>query len=114
MFTGLSRDYPGIVPGLSRPFPEISWEFCLCVSLFPQEKEKHINNLTPIHFRDNPAKLFMFIGFFAPRILATSALGNICHRAQKKTKSVVYTLKTQEKLWIRYPALRSKPQRWIP
>ena len=24
-----------IVPGLSRPFPQISWEFCLCVSLFP-------------------------------------------------------------------------------
>ena len=65
-FTGLSRDYPGTVPGLSWPFPEISWEFCLCVSLFPQEKGKHINNLTPTHFRDNPAKLFMFIGFFSP------------------------------------------------
>ena len=64
----------GTVPGLSRPFPEISWEFCLCVSLFlfmcfpfSQEKGKHINNLTPTHFRDNPAKLFMFIGFFLPR-----------------------------------------------
>ena len=67
MFTGLSRDYPGTVPGLCRPFPEISWEFCLCVSLFRQEKGKHINNLTPTHFRDNPAKLFMFIGFFSPR-----------------------------------------------
>ena len=38
IFTGLSQDYPGTVPGQSRPFPEISWEFCLCVSLFPQEK----------------------------------------------------------------------------
>ena len=54
------RDYPGTIPGLSRPFPAISWEFCLCVSLFPQEKGKHINKLTPTHFRDNPAKLFMF------------------------------------------------------
>ena len=63
---GLSRDYPGTVPGLSRPFPEISWELCLCVSLFSQEKGKHINNLTLTHFRDNPAKLFMFIGFFSP------------------------------------------------
>ena len=31
---------------------------------FPPGKGKHINNLTPTHFRDNPAKLFMFIGFF--------------------------------------------------
>ena len=61
------QNCPGIIPGLSRPLPEISWEFCLCVSLFPQEKGKHINTLTPTHFRDNPAKLFMFIGFFAPR-----------------------------------------------
>ena len=68
-FKGLSRDYPGTVPGLSRPFPEISWEFCLCVSLFPQEKGKHINNLTPTHFQDNSAKLFMLIGFFAPDIM---------------------------------------------
>ena len=67
MFTGLSRDYPGTVPGLSRPFPEISWEFCLCVSLFLQEKWKHINNLTPTHFRDNPARLFMCIGLFLLR-----------------------------------------------
>ena len=59
-FPGLSRDYPGTVPGLSRDCPEISWEFCLCVSLFPQEKGKHINNLTPTHFRDNPAKLFIW------------------------------------------------------
>ena len=66
IFTGLSRDYPGTVPGLSRPFPEISWEFCLCVSLFAQENGKHINNLTPTHFQDNRAKLFMFIGFFSP------------------------------------------------
>ena len=34
IFAGLSRDYPGIVPGLSRHFPEISSEFCLYVSLF--------------------------------------------------------------------------------
>ena len=64
ILTGLSRDYPGTVPGISRPFPEISWEFCLCVSLSSPEKGIHINNLTPTHFRDNPAKLFMFIGFF--------------------------------------------------
>ena len=38
----------------------------MCFSLFPPEKGKHINNLTPTHFRDNPAKLFMFIGFFPP------------------------------------------------
>ena len=38
IFTGLPQDYPGTVAGQSRPFPEISWEFCLCVSLFPQEK----------------------------------------------------------------------------
>ena len=69
MFTGLSRDYPGTVPGLSRPFPEISWEFRLCVSLFPRKKGKHINNLTPTHFRDNPAKLFMLIDFFSPEFL---------------------------------------------
>ena len=67
MFTGLSRDYPGTVPRLSRPFPKISWEFCLCVSFLPQEKGKHINNLTPTNFRDNPATLFMFIVFFSPR-----------------------------------------------
>ena len=72
IFTGLSRDYPGTVPGPSRPFPEISWELGLCVSLFPQEKGKHINNLTPIHFRDNPAKLFMFFGFCSPPT-------NLCH-----------------------------------
>ena len=55
MFTGLSWDYPGTVPGLSWPFPEISCEFCLCVP----EKGKHINNLTPTHFQDDPAKLFV-------------------------------------------------------
>ena len=38
----------------------------MCFPLFPKEKGKHINNLTPTHFRDNPAKLFMFIGFLAP------------------------------------------------
>ena len=60
------QNFHGTVPGLSRPLPEISWEFCLCVSLFPGEKGKHINNLTPTQFRDNPAKLLMFIGFFSP------------------------------------------------
>ena len=40
-FTGLSQDYPRIVPGLSRHFPEISWQFCLCVSCFAQEKATH-------------------------------------------------------------------------
>ena len=64
------HNFHGIVPKLSRDcpgpgtIPEISWEFCLCVSLFPQGKGKRINNLTPTHFQDNPAKLSMFIGFF--------------------------------------------------
>ena len=51
IFTGLSRDYPRIVPGLFCFFP---WDFLgilfMC-SLFSQEKEK----------------LFMFIGFFVPQ-----------------------------------------------
>ena len=35
------QDFHGIVPGLSRHFLEISWEFCLCVSLFPTRKATH-------------------------------------------------------------------------
>ena len=33
-FHGIVRDYPSTIPA----FPEISLEFCLCVSFFPQEK----------------------------------------------------------------------------
>ena len=57
-FPGIVRDYLGTVPRLSRHFPEISWEICLCVSLFPQEKATH-----PTHFRDNPEKLCMYSMF---------------------------------------------------
>ena len=80
---GLYRDCPGTLPA----FPEISWEFCLCVSLFPQEKGKHINNLTPTHFRDNPAKLFMFIGFFSP----DTKLGQAHVRSPAKLSAVYQT-----------------------
>ena len=38
LFMGLSQEYPWIVPGLSRHFPEISWEFCFCVSLFTKKR----------------------------------------------------------------------------
>ena len=90
-FTGLSRDYPGTAPGLSRPFPQISWEFCLCVSLFPQEKGKHINNLTSTHFRDNPAKLFILV-FLPPDYWQKGSISDLlwmvalfCMRVKKHT-----------------------------
>ena len=70
MFRGLSRDYPGTVPACSGDFLGILF---MCFPFF-QEKGKHINKMTPTHFRDNPAKLFMFIGFSAPR--ATKTLPN--------------------------------------
>ena len=63
---------PGLSRGLSRPFPEISWEFCLCVSLLPQERGKHINNLTPTHFRDNPAKCLCLLVFCPPEIFSST------------------------------------------
>ena len=55
------------VPGLSRHFPEMSAKF---VYVFPffflffhWKTGKHITNLTPTHFQDDPEKLFMFIVF---------------------------------------------------
>ena len=56
MFTELSRDYPGTVPGLSRPFPETSWKFCLCVSLF-LEKGQRLNKLDPHPFPGESRKV---------------------------------------------------------
>ena len=38
----------------------------MCFPFSQEISGKHINNLTPTHFRDNPARLFMFIGFFSP------------------------------------------------
>ena len=65
----ISRDCPGIIPGLSRHVRETSWGFCLCVSLFAQEKGNTYRNLSPIHSRDNAENLFMFIVFCVPRSL---------------------------------------------
>ena len=59
---------------------------------FSQEKGKHINNLTHTHFRDNPAKLFMFIGFFLSRPvwlgLSGRNSGKIPERPRKRSQSV--------------------------
>ena len=81
LFHGLSREYPGIVPGLSRHFPEISWEFCFRVSLFAQEKGNTQTNLTPTHSRDNPEKLFMFIVILSPspKEEARAVRVTLCH-----------------------------------
>ena len=38
ILTGVSQE---IVHRLSQHFPEISWEFCLCVSLFPKKNATH-------------------------------------------------------------------------
>ena len=74
-----SRDYFGTVPGtLPASFPEISWAFCLCVSLSPQQKGKHINNLTTTHFRDNPAKLWVV--FSPENYLHDEMLPFLCNR----------------------------------
>ena len=60
------QNFHGIVQGLSRPFPEISWEFCLCVSLLPQEKGEHINNLTPTPFPGQSREFVYVYWFFSP------------------------------------------------
>ena len=64
------QNFHRIVPGLSRDCPGLflrfPGNFIYVFPFFPKEKGKHINNLTPTHFRDNPAKLFMFIVFFCP------------------------------------------------
>ena len=50
------------------------WEMFLeCVSLFPQEKGKHIKKFDPHPFADNPEKFFMFIVFFSPDFSRFSA-----------------------------------------
>ena len=57
MFTGLSRD----CPGLSRQFPQVSWEF---VYVFPFKKGNTSTILTPTRLPDNPEKWCMFIVLF--------------------------------------------------
>ena len=43
---------------------------------FPQEHENDntLNNFDPTRSRDNPEKLFVFIGFFVPRFFAAERL----------------------------------------
>ena len=67
ILTGLSRDYPGTVPGLSRPFPEISWEFCLCVSLSPGEKGETQKQFDPHPFPGQSREVVYVYWFFLPR-----------------------------------------------
>ena len=57
------QNFHGTVPGLSRHFPEISWEFCLCVSCFPKENDKHINKFDPHPFPGQSRK-FVYIYLF--------------------------------------------------
>ena len=64
-FKGLSRDYPGTVPGLSRHFLEMSWEFCLCVSLFPQEKATHKQIWSPPVLGTIPKSCLCVLVFFS-------------------------------------------------
>ena len=72
IFTGLSRDYPGTDPGRSRPFPEISWEFCLCVSLFPHEKRETHEQFDPHPFPGQSREVvYVFTGFFSPCLKST-------------------------------------------
>ena len=62
------QNFHGIIPGLSRPFPEISWDFCLCVSHFSQEKRKHVNNLTPPISGTIPRSCLCLLVFFSPEL----------------------------------------------
>ena len=56
------------IPGQSRHFPEISWELCLCVSFFPQEKATHKQIWTaPIPGTIPKSCLCSLIGFFLAR-----------------------------------------------
>ena len=77
-----SRDCPGIIPGLSRdcprPFPEISWEFCLCVSLFfPGKRGKTHKQFDPHPFPGQSREVVYvyWFFFFAPRIFSHIFLG---------------------------------------
>ena len=63
------QNFHGTVPGLSRPFPEISWEFCLCVSLFPHEKGKTHKQFDPHPFPGQSREVAYVYCFFLPRDL---------------------------------------------
>ena len=69
------QNFHGTVPGLSWDCPgtfSSSWELCLCASHFPQEEGNTETNLTPTRSRDNPEKLFMFIGFCKAQLKHTA------------------------------------------
>ena len=69
---GLSREYSGTVPAFSSDFLRFS------VYAFPSfpKKRQHINKFDPACSRDNPEKLFMFIGFFLPELLSLDFKSN--------------------------------------
>ena len=63
IFTGLSPDSAGI---FLRDFLAI---FFMCFPLSPNTVNTW-TDLIPTHSRDNPEKLFMFIGCFVPRVMS--------------------------------------------
>ena len=89
---GLSRDCPGILPAFSWDFLGILF---MCFPFSCGERETH-KQFDPPPFPDNPAKLFIFIGFFSPWIfylkirsekLKNHSLGHSEPGAQKSSKS---------------------------
>ena len=57
-FTGTIPDCPGTVPAF---WGEISWEFCLCVSLFVHNKGQHTNKFDPHPFPGQSREVVLYL-----------------------------------------------------
>ena len=76
MFTGLSRDYPGTVPGLSRPFPEIFLGILfMCFPFSPGKGETH-KQFDPHPISGTiPRSCLCLLVFFSPECYPCQGLG---------------------------------------